>query len=135
MNIHLILQMASEAIGHREAFVSGSCRGTFADLADMAKSVAGQVKAGEKIGFLSENTPLMPAALFGAALVGTQFVPLNYRLAESQLEAQLGRISPALLLTDKDIEIDGIRAITMLQAGSGDIAELEAHPLYCGTVI
>jgi len=118
--------MASEAMGYREAFVSGGCRGTFADLADMAKSVAGQTKAGEKIGFLSENTPLMPAALFGAALAGTQFVPLNYRLADAQLEAQLKRISPSLLLTDKNIQIDGIRPITMLQAGSGDIAEMEA---------
>ena len=126
MNIHLILQMASEAMGHREAFVNGGCRGTFADLADMAKSVAGQVGAGEKVGFLSENTPLMPAALFGAALAGTQFVPLNYRLAQAQLEAQLKRISPALLLTDKTIDINGIRSITMLQAGSGDIAEMEA---------
>jgi len=126
VNIHLILQMASEAMGHREAFVSGGCRGTFSDLADMTRSVAGQVKAGEKIGFLSENTPFMPAALFGAALAGTQFVPLNYRLAKEQLVSQLNRIAPALLLTDQDIEVEGIRPITMLQAGSGEIAEMDA---------
>ncbi len=126
MNIHLILQMAADAMGHREAFVSGSCRGTFSDLADMAKSVAGQVKDGERVGFLNENTPLMPAALFGAALAGTQFVPLNYRLAEGPLNSLLGRTAPALLLTERELGIEGIRPITMLQAGSGDISEMDA---------
>ena len=126
MNIHLILQMASEAMGHREAIVSDGCRATFSDLAQMANSVAGQVKAGEKIGFLSENTPLMPAALFGAALAGTQFVPLNYRLAQDQLDAQLKRIAPALLLTNQIPQIGAIRPITMLQAGSGEASDMDA---------
>ena len=126
MNIHLILQMASEAMGHRDAVVSGGCKASFADLADMAKSVAGRVEAGEKVGYLWENSPLMPAALFGAALAGTQFVPLNYRLAQDQIDAQLGRIAPALLLTEQEIEKDGIRPLTMLQAGSSEVIEAEA---------
>ena len=112
MNIHLILQMASEAMGHREAIVSGESRVTFSELAQMATSVASQIKTGEKIGYLSENTPLMPAALFGAALAGTQFVPLNYRLAQDQLGAQLNRVSPALLLTDQTPQIGGIRPVS-----------------------
>ena len=126
MNIHLILQMASEAMGHRDAIVSGGCKASFADLADMAKSVAGRVEAGEKVGYLWENSPLMPAALFGAALAGTQFVPLNYRLAQDQIDAQLGRISPALLLTERDVTHDGIRSLTMLEAGSSEVIEAEA---------
>ena len=126
MNIHLILQMASEAMGHREAIVSGESRVTFSELAQMATSVASQIKTGEKIGYLSENTPLMPAALFGAALAGTQFVPLNYRLAKDQLGAQLNRISPALLLTDQTPQIGGIRPITMVQAGRGEASHMEA---------
>jgi len=126
MNIHLILQMAADAFGHREAIVNGGCRATFADLADMAKSVAGRVEAGEKVAFLNEQTPLMPAALFGAALAGVPFVPLNYRLAEDPLGSLLDRTAPALLLTDKSAPIkDGIRAITMLEAGSSPVAEIE----------
>lgn len=126
MNIHLILQMAADAMGHREAIVSGESRATFADLANMAQSVAGQVEDNEKIGFLSENTPLMPAALFGAALAGTQFVPLNYRLADDRLKSLLERTSPALLLTDQGIDIAGIRAISMQHAGSGEITDMNA---------
>jgi len=135
MNIHLILQMAADSFGHREAFVSGGCRGTFTDLADMAKSVAGQVKTGEKIGFLNENTPLMPAALFGAALAGTQFVPLNYRLAQDRLDSLLHRTAPALLLTEQDVKIDGIRPITMLQGGSGEITDMEAPDIDGGVAV
>jgi len=135
MNIHLILQMAREAMGHRDAIVSGGCKASFADLADMAKSVAGCVQEGEKVGYLWENSPLMPAALFGAALAGTQFVPLNYRLAEDQIDAQLGRISPALLLTEKEIEKDGIRPLTMLQAGSSEIIEAEAPDIEGGVAV
>ena len=126
MNIHLILQMAVEAMGNREAIVSGESRTTFAELADMAKSVAGQVADNEKIGFLSENSPQMPAALFGAALAGTLFIPLNYRLAEDRLNALLERTAPAMLLTDQDIDVTGIRPISMLQAGSGEIKDMNA---------
>ena len=122
-------------MGHREAYVSGESRGTFADLAEMAKSVAGQVKEGEKIGFLNENTPLMPAALFGAALAGTQFVPLNYRLASDRLGGLLERTAPAMLLTEQDINVNGIRAITMQEAGSGDINDMEAPDIDGGVAV
>ncbi len=135
MNIHLILQMAADAMGDREAIVSGGCRATFADLADMARSVAGQVQPGERVAFLNENTPLMPAALFGAALAGTQFVPLNYRLAEDRLESLLERTAPALLLTGQDISTKNIRAISMLEAGSGVISDMEAPDIDGGVAV
>ena len=37
-------------------------------------------------------------ALFGAALAGVPYCPLNYRLADEDLAALLGRISPALVV-------------------------------------
>jgi len=100
MNIHLILQMASEAMGYREALVCGDTRLTFEDLGEMAKVVAGKIGTGEKLAYLAEATPSFPAALFGAALAGTQFVPLNYRLSAEQLNAQLNRIVPAKLISE-----------------------------------
>lgn len=39
-------------------------------------------------------------ALFGAALAGVPYVPLNYRLADADLGALLARISPALIVGD-----------------------------------
>jgi len=85
---------------------------TFEDLGELAKIVAGKVAAGEKLAFLGEADPSFPAALFGAALAGTQFVPLNYRLSKEQLDAQLKRIAPSKLITDEAISLDGIACVS-----------------------
>ena len=100
MNIHLILQMAVDAMGYREAIICGDKRLTFEDLGEAAKSVAAKVTAGEKVAYLAEANPAFPAALFGAALAGTSFVSLNYRLSAEQLNAQISRITPAKLISE-----------------------------------
>lgn len=120
MNIHLILQMASDAMGYREALVCGDTRMTFEELGEMAKVVANKVQAGEKIAYLAESHPSFPAALFGAALAGTQFVPLNYRLSKEQLDAQMKRIVPAKLITEKPISIEGIEAVLQKDILNGE---------------
>lgn len=126
MNIHLILQMASEAMGYREAIICGDTRLTFAALGDMAKVVAGQLGESEKLAFLSEADPSFPAALFGAALAGTEFVPLNYRLSEEQLSAQMNRITPAKLITERQIEINGIQPVSPERVLKGEANEAMA---------
>jgi acyl-CoA synthetase (AMP-forming)/AMP-acid ligase II len=93
----------------------------------MSKSVASLVKNNEKIGFLSENNLLMPAALFGAAIAGVEFVPLNYRLSEEQLNMQLKRISPAILFTDQDIKCKGIKTIGITTLALDNKAELDNY--------
>ena len=124
MNIYLILQMAVEAMGEREAVKLNDYSITFSELNNMSKSVASLVKNKEKIGFLSENNLLMPAALFGAAIAGVEFVPLNYRLSKEQLNMQLKRISPAILCTDEDIMVEGIRTIGTNTLTFDDIIEI-----------
>lgn len=126
MNIHLILQMASEAMGYREAIVCGDTRLTFEELGEMAKSVAGNLSVGEKLAYLSEAHPAFPAALFGAALAGTQFVPLNYRLSKEQLDAQMKRTTPAKLITDKPISVDGIQCVSQSDILTGEAFQNEA---------
>ncbi len=127
MNIYLILQMAVEAMGEREAVKLNDYSITFSELNNMSKSVASLVKNKEKIGFLSENNLLMPAALFGAAIAGVEFVPLNYRLSKEQLNMQLKRISPAILFTDEDIMVEGIRTIGTNTLTFDDIIEIGYH--------
>ena len=102
MNIHLILQMAAEAMGDREAITAGERRMTYADLEKSARQVAAKLKSGQRLAYLSENHPAMPAAIFGAALAGTPFVPVNYRLAAEQINALMARVTPALLITEND---------------------------------
>ncbi|MDA8888255.1 class I adenylate-forming enzyme family protein [Hellea sp.] len=127
MNIYLILQMAAEAMGDREAVKLNNDSITYSELNYMSKSVASLVKNNEKIGFLSENNLLMPAALFGAAIAGVEFVPLNYRLSEEQLNIQLKRISPAILFTDQDIKCKGIKTIGITTLALDNKAELDNY--------
>lgn len=126
MNIHLILQMASEAMGEREALVCGDTRMTFAQLDTAARAIAAKVTAGEKVAYLAEAHPAFPAALFGAALAGTPFVSLNYRLSRAQLDAQIARITPAQFITDTDISGEGLSLLSLDGAISGDQFQGEA---------
>ena len=59
----------------------------------------------------------MPTLLFGSAVAGVPFAPLNYRLADDRLQAICARIAPAILIADHDAAarvsgIDGITVIT-----------------------
>ena len=119
--------MAADAMGDREAVKLNNNSITFSELNHMSKCVASLVKNKEKIGFLSENNLLMPAALFGAAIAGVEFVPLNYRLSKEQLNMQLKRISPAILFTDQDIKVEGIKTIGINSLTFDNEAELNSH--------
>jgi long-chain acyl-CoA synthetase len=119
--------MAAEAMGDREAVKLNNDSITYSELNYMSKSVASLVKNNEKIGFLSENNLLMPAALFGAAIAGVEFVPLNYRLSEEQLNMQLKRISPAILFTDQDIKCKGIKTIGITTLALDNKVELDNY--------
>jgi long-chain acyl-CoA synthetase len=52
---------------------------------------------------LDVNSPAVPIALFAAAYAGVPYVPMNYRLTKPELEALLGRIAPALLISDEPV--------------------------------
>jgi acyl-CoA synthetase (AMP-forming)/AMP-acid ligase II len=119
--------MAAESMGDREAVKLNNDSITFSELNHMSKCVASLVKNKEKIGFLSENNLLMPAALFGAAIAGVEFVPLNYRLSKEQLNMQLKRISPAILFTDQDIKCKGIKTIGITTLALDNKAELDNY--------
>lgn len=118
--------MASEAMGYREALICGETRLTFEDLAVMAQGVASGVNEGEKLAYLAESGPAYPAALFGAALAGTQFIPLNYRLSEEQLDAQLNRISPACLISVDKKVVKDVRCVLPDEVVKGEPEIVEA---------
>ena len=44
---------------------------------------------------IDENSPAVPIALFGSAIAGKPFVPVNYRLADDRLRAIVERAAPA----------------------------------------
>ncbi len=102
MNISLILQMAADAEPERIGLVCDGQRWSYSALRRAAQGAAALI---EKTGcqyaaLLDESSEAAPIALFGAALAGVPYVPLNYRLADADLGALLDRIAPACIIGD-----------------------------------
>lgn len=102
MNIALILQMAAEAGADRVGLVCDGRRWTYGQLLEAAKGAAEVFvnSSCSHVALLDESSEAAPIALFGAALAGIPYVPLNYRLADEQLGALLDRIKPSYVIGD-----------------------------------
>ena len=128
MNIHLILQMAADAMGERVAVTCGGQSLTYAELDRAARTVALKLQDHDRLAWLAETGPAMPAALFGAALAGKPFVPINYRLAGDRVADLLDRVAPALLITEQEVSREAIQTISRSDAMKGAVSAEEAHP-------
>lgn len=104
MNISLILQMAADADPERIGVVCDGRRWSYAALQRAAQGAAAIIEKGgcQYVALLDESSEAAPIALFGAALAGVPYVPLNYRLADADLAALLERIAPAYIIGDTD---------------------------------
>ncbi|MCI4592038.1 fatty acid--CoA ligase family protein [Sphingobium sp. BYY-5] len=104
MNIALFLEMAADAAPDRVGLVCDGKRWTYAELLAGARGAAALIRASgcTHVALLDESSEAAAMALFGAALAGIAYVPLNYRLADADLAALLDRISPALIVGDVD---------------------------------
>lgn len=102
MNIALLLQMAAEADPERIGLVCDGRRWSYGALLSAAKGAAELFAANgcAHVALLDESSEAAPIALFGAALAGIPYVPLNYRLADADLGALLDRIKPAYVIGD-----------------------------------
>jgi len=104
MNISLFLQMAADAEPDRIGLVCGGRRWSYSALIGAARGAAhGISKSGcQHVALLDEGSEAAAIALFGAAIAGIPYVPLNYRLADADLAALLKRIAPAYIVGDVD---------------------------------
>lgn len=104
MNIALLLEMAAEAAGDRVALVCDGQRWTYADLLVAARGACTLIRESkaEFVALLDESSEASVIGMFGAALAGVPYCPLNYRLADSDLTGLLARIRPALVIGDSD---------------------------------
>jgi acyl-CoA synthetase (AMP-forming)/AMP-acid ligase II len=102
MNIALILEMAASA-GGRPAVTAGGRSLTAAGLLRLAHAAAGLFRPYPAVLYLGTSHLAYPVALFGAALAGVPFVPLNYRLGEQQLADLQARHPGALVLKPRDL--------------------------------
>ncbi|AGH48110.1 O-succinylbenzoate--CoA ligase [Sphingomonas sp. MM-1] len=128
MNIFMLLEMAADAMPDRVALVCDGESLTYGELLTAAKGAAALAiaRGAERLAFLDINGPAAPVALFGAALAGIPYVPINYRLTEPEIAALLERVSPALLVSGRSAVPAGISAIAageflaLAKAGGGE---------------
>lgn len=104
MNIALLLEMAAEAAPDRIGLVCEGKRWTYGDLLAAARGAFELVEqsGAQYVALLDESSEAAVIALFGAALAGVPYCPLNYRLADTDLAALLGRVAPALVIGDEE---------------------------------
>jgi fatty-acyl-CoA synthase len=102
VNIAMLLEMVAE--GDPDRICVGSSSGGLtasALLAAARRAAVGFEKEGaEVVGYFGLNSDALPVALFGAALAGAAFAPLNYRAPDEQLASILPRVADGPLLAD-----------------------------------
>jgi len=115
----MILEMAASA-GDRPAVTAEGRSLTASGLLRLAQAAADRFRRYPAVLYLGANHLAYPVALFGAALAGVPFVPLNYRLGEHQLTGLRDRHPGALVLHTADL--DGLLepAGTSVSPGPGE---------------
>ena len=102
MNISLLLQMAADAEPERTGLVCEARRWSYDSLLRAARGAALNISQSgcSHVALLDESSEAAAIALFAAAIAGVPYVPLNYRLPDTDLGALLNRIAPAYVIGD-----------------------------------
>lgn len=116
MNIALLLEMAADAAPDRIAIVCDDKRWSYSALLAGARGAVELIASSgaSHVALLDESSEAAAIALFGAAMAGVPYCPLNYRLADEDLAALLGRIAPALIIGD-------VARVEKLASGQGHV--------------
>jgi acyl-CoA synthetase (AMP-forming)/AMP-acid ligase II len=90
---------------------------------------------GEAVAFVGVNGPALPVLLFASAFLEQPFTPLNYRLADGELQRLLARTAPSVAIVDDDMarrigETPGVRAFatSALDAAARDASNQDNAP-------
>ncbi len=118
MRTPLLLDIAADACPERPALGAGERVHDFETYRARAGRVAAWLAAKGKANtaFLGMNGDALPILLFASGMAGTPFVPLNYRLADSDLNKLIARSAPAVLIADDDMlpritPVDGVELV------------------------
>ena len=114
----MLLEMAAEGAAERVAVGPRSGGLTYSALLDRSRRLARLLtdKGCERLALVDLNSDAVPVCLFGAALAGVPFAPVNYRLTDAQLRAILERLTPAVVVAGPEVAsrlsgIDGIEIV------------------------
>lgn len=131
MNVMMLLEMANAAFPERTAFTDGSSGEsfTYSELFEAARHRAASVRASgaSRLVKLDVSNLATPLSLFTSAWAGVPFVPLNYRLTDTEIEALLKRVIPAYLVTQEDrvVSLGGVDQVNAV--ASADFLDPSQH--------
>jgi len=137
MNLMMLLEMASSAFGDRIAVGSKDGSGVSYSALYSNSGRAAKIfrnSPAEKVAFLDTSSVALPTALFGSAWAGLPFVPLNYRLTETEIHELGSEIAPAVGITNASMRgpLEGVpqfeaieREGFLSQASSGDVPDAD----------
>jgi len=119
MHLSVLLQMAVEGMPDRVVVGPRDGGMTMRELAARSARV-GAFLAGrpvDRVALVDLNSAAVPIALFGSAVAGKPFVPINYRLPDDQLRALVQRTAPAVVVVGEGVvrrigEFEGIEYVT-----------------------
>jgi acyl-CoA synthetase (AMP-forming)/AMP-acid ligase II len=104
MNLAMIVEMVAAADGDRPVVTHEQRSLGAGELLTLSRRAAGWFAGRPAVLYVGTNHLAYPVALFGAALAGVPFVPLNYRLGDRQLTALVDRHPGALRLDPDDLD-------------------------------
>jgi long-chain acyl-CoA synthetase len=108
VNIAMLLDMAADGFGDRVAVGAHDDGVTYDTLRRQATTIAATLDGSRPtVALLGETSPLVPAALFGAAWAGVPYAPLNYRLPSEARDALLTRLAPVVVADDSWLGLPG----------------------------
>ncbi|WP_235848264.1 class I adenylate-forming enzyme family protein [Mycolicibacterium holsaticum] len=92
--------MSAEGFGDRTAYGRSGGGVSFRHLLELSEAAAHRFRAGsvEHVALVDENSAAVPVTLFGSALAGIAYAPINYRLAEDAIAALLERLGRTVLV-------------------------------------
>lgn len=104
MNISLVLQMAADTFPDRIALTHNGTHYSYGRLYASAQAAAARIvdSGAAYVSYLGESSPATVVALFGAAMAGRPFAPLNYRLTVPETNKLIERLFPVFLIADAD---------------------------------
>jgi fatty-acyl-CoA synthase len=112
MQTTLLLDIAADACPDRAALVGMD----FASLRARANATAHWLRASGAAHavFIGLNGNALPVMLFAAGMAGMPFVPINYRLSDSDMNKLIARTEPGMVVVDDDMAariapVDGIQ--------------------------
>ncbi len=109
------LERSASVFPDRTAIVHGDRRYSYrefgAEVQRLAKALRDRIQPGDRVAYLSPNTPELLMAHFAVPLAGGVLIALNSRLAGPELEYILGHSGATVLFVDSEFlgAVDGIR--------------------------